>query len=454
MSTTETALNKKLFFFSLPLIGSLLTQQLYSAADMVIVGQLLGAAELAAVGNASTIVLLFIVISGGIELAVEIIFSRYLGQKDERSLAKGTMNILTFGLLLGILLAVIGVFALPSLFDLLKIPTELIPLARSYSLIYLLGVPSIYVYDISRAMLISLGEANKSFYLILSSSLLNVFLNIFFLQVLHLGVAGAAWGTILSQGLLMCVSIRLLYQKSRKNPYFKFSFVLDFAQLKELSHIAVPSIFQQFVITVSSMFLQAFVNPFGNEVIIGFIAVTKVLSISRIVISGFSQTLSIFSARMFAGKKLAQLKQTYTFLTKISLLYSGVVIIIFFLLSRPLCDLFFDSSSHSAGFHFFRTYLLFSSGSLLMTVFKFMNEGLLRSSLRMKEYLLCNLGDLLIKIGGTWLLLQVVSTQAFWLGESLGRAFSMILSFYLIFRFQKNELLPSQKKTGSYSVEP
>ena len=86
--TIQSSMNKTLFLFSIPLILSLVTQQLYSVADMVVVGQHLGVKELAAVGNASTIILLFIVISGGIELAVEIIFSRYIGVKDEKSIAR------------------------------------------------------------------------------------------------------------------------------------------------------------------------------------------------------------------------------------------------------------------------------------------------------------------------------------------------------------------------------
>ncbi|WP_086350706.1 MATE family efflux transporter [Candidatus Enterococcus clewellii] len=428
----NNTLNKKLFFFSLPMIGSLLTQQLYNVADMIIVGQFIGAEELAAVGNAGTVLLLFIVISGGIELAVEIIFSRYIGKNEQEKLAKGTTALIVFGAVLGIFLAVVGFFLLPVLFDLMNVPKRLLELTNTYCFIYLVGVPFIYVYDISRAMITSLGDAKKSFYLILSSSLLNVLFNLLFILGFHLGIAGAALGTILAQGIIMCVSLLLLYKKSLANPYFRLTVSIDPIQLKEISTIAVPSIFQQFVVTLSSVFLQSFVNRFGNEVIIGFIAVTKVLTISRIVISGFAQTLSIFSAQLFAGKKYSELNQTYRFLTKVSLIYAVLVSLIFFLFSEQLCNFFFDSQQYPDGFHFFNTYLLFSIGTLFLTVFKFMNESILRSALKMRAYLLCNIGDLLIKVSSTYLLLQVVSSNAFWLGEAIGRLLAVGLSIYFL----------------------
>ncbi|MBP1046096.1 MATE family efflux transporter [Enterococcus sp. BWM-S5] len=431
------ALNKKLFLFSLPMIGSLLTQQLYNVADMIIVGQFIGVAELAAVGNAGTVLLLFIVISGGIELAVEIIFSRYIGKNDQYRLAKGTTNILVFGALLGVLLAAAGFFLLPLLFKMMNVPEQLLQLTKIYCHIYLLGVPFIYIYDISRAMITSLGDAKKSFYLVLTSSLLNVVLNLLFILVFHMGIAGAALGTILSQGITMCISLMILYHKSKSNPYFQLSVSFDSIQLKEISRIAVPSIFQQFVITLSSVFLQAFANRFGNDVIIGFIAVTKVLAVSRIVISGFSQTLSIFSAQMFAGKKYTDLKQTYRFLTQASLLYAAFVSLVFLVFSEQLCNFFFNSQQHPEGYLFFRSYLIFSIGTLFMTVFKFMNESILRSALRMKEYLLCNIGDLLVKVGSTYLLLTLASSDAFWIGEGLGRLLAFGLSAYFVLQIKR-----------------
>lgn len=431
------SLEKKLFFFSIPLILSLVTQQLYGIVDMIIVGKYLGADELAAVGNASNIVILFIVVSGGIELAVEIIFSRYIGKKDEESIAKGAVNMLVFGCIVGIFLAVAGFFILPSLFEIMNIPAKLVGFVRTYSYIYMLGVPAIYMYDISRAMITSMGDSKKSFYLIFSSTILNILLDLVFILVFKMGVAGAAFATILAQILMMAVSCRLLYQKIRKNPYFTFKPSIQIDQLKEILHVALPSIFQQFVITVTSLFLQALVNPFGREIIIGYVAVTKISTITRLVVAAFSQTLSIYSAQMFAGKKYQELKRTYRFLVQVSLIYTAGVILVLLLFPEQLCSLFFDVSKHSAGYDFFRVYLHCSLISFAVCIFKFMNENLLRSALEMKEYLVCNIGDLLLRLAVTYALLSPLGTNVFWVGELLGRLFAVAVSFYYLRRLNQ-----------------
>ena len=109
--------HKKVFFFSIPIILSMFTQQFYNVADTMIVGQFLGVDELAAVGNAGTIVMLFIVVSGGIELSSEIIFSRYLGKKDLQKIANGSINIIAIALTISITLVALGFLCLPISLD-------------------------------------------------------------------------------------------------------------------------------------------------------------------------------------------------------------------------------------------------------------------------------------------------------------------------------------------------
>lgn len=428
----ETITNKKLFFFSLPLIGSLLTQQLYSAVSMIIVGQTLGPNELAAIGNASNLLLLFIVISGGIELAVEIIFSRFIGKKQLDKLAQSIGNILILAFLAGLFLTFLGWLFLPLILKWIQLPSDLMADTLTYSRIYLLGVPCIYLYDISRAMLMTLGEARKSFKLVVASSIVNILLNLLFILVFHWGIVGAALGTVLAQTLLMVVSMRLLYKKAKNLPNFTLKIQLSLQLIKELAHIALPSMFQQFVITFSSVLLQSLVNPLGNEIIIGYVAIMRVLNISRIVISGFAQTLSIFSTRAFAAEQAEKLKQIYRFLSKISVVYGLSISVAMIIFAQPLCNLFFDSNVHTGGYDFFRNYLIFSSIITLFTIFKFMNENLLRSSLAMRNYLICNVGDLVIRIVATAMLIPLVHANAFWLGEMIGRSFSLLTSFSFI----------------------
>lgn len=423
-------LERRLLSFAVPVISSLFVQQLYGVIDMVIIGKYLGAEELAAVGNATNIVMLFIVISGGIELAVEIIISKYIGNQETKNLAEASVSILSFGFLIGMLVAVIGFLNTAGMFRVIQLPAELMAFAETYAKIYILGIPFIYLFDISRAMLISLGEANKSFQLMLASSILNLVLNLFFIAVLHLGVAGSALATVLAQAVCMLFSLKALHKKMKTNPHYTLRPSLKPRHLDEMASIALPVIFQQFVVTFSSVIVQALVNPFGNEVIIGFVAITKVMMISRIVIVGLAQTLTIFSAQLISGKRFEDLQTAYGFLVKTALIYALLTGAVFKMAPVALANIFFDADAHAGAFYFFRAYLDSYLFIQLLSVFKFMNESILRSALKMKEYLICNVGDLAVKLLSTYALIAPYSTAAFWIGELAARCFVLAASFY------------------------
>ena len=429
--------HKKVFFFSIPIILSMFTQQFYNVADTMIVGQFLGVDELAAVGNAGTIVMLFIVVSGGIELSSEIIFSRYLGKKDLQKIANGSINIIAIALTISITLVALGFLCLPTLYRWIHLPNELIPFTNAYIMTYIIGVPFIYVYDISRAIITALGDSKHCFYFVFGSSLLNIILDLLFICVFHLGVFGAALATIIAQALFMFVAFYHLYNKIKDYPGFTWRPHIDMIQVKELIHITIPSVIQQFVITCSFIFIQSMINPFGSEIISGFVAVNKVLTLSRIVVLGFTQAFSIYAAKMIVSQEFTELKKIYIFFIKLSLIYMTLIAFLFFIFPHLLCQPFFSIDNYHEGYQFFKTYLQCSIAMMFMSIFKFMNESLLRSSMNMTYFLICNLSDLFIKIIATYMLLSPLVTNAFWSGETIGKFVSFLLSFFFIYLVNK-----------------
>lgn len=429
--------HKKVFLFSIPIILSMFTQQFYNVADTMIVGRFLGVDELAAVGNAGTIVMLFIVVSGGIELSSEIIFSRYLGKNDDKQIANGSINILSIALIISITLVAFSFLCLPTLYHWIQLPSELIPFTNAYIMTYMIGVPFIYVYDISRAIITALGDSKHCFYFVFGSSVFNIVLDLLFICVFHLGVFGAALATIIAQTLFMFIAFYHLYNKIKNYPGFTWRPHIDRTQIKELIHITIPSVIQQFVITCSFIFIQSMINPFGSEVISGFVAVNKVLTLSRIVVLGFTQAFSIYAAKMIASQEYIELKNIYIFFVKLSLIYMIFVAFLFFFFPHLLCQPFFSIDSYQQGYQFFKIYLQCSIAMMFMSIFKFMNESLLRSSMNMTYFLISNLSDLFIKIVSTYMLLSPLVTNAFWSGETIGKFISFLLSFFFIYLVSK-----------------
>lgn len=436
MENIAVGLKRRMLLFSLPIISSLFIQQLYGVVDLAVIGHYLGADELTAVGNASNILMLFLVISGGLELAVEIIVSRYIGMKDEKGETEAAVAMLYGGLWVGLFFAVIGFIAVPALLQEIQLPPELSGFAGMYAKIYVLGLPIIYVYDISRAILIASGDAKASFGLMLASSVLNVLLNILFIAGFGMGVAGSALGTIVAQGIVMMAGLRMLHRRFRKSPHYSLKPQLEAAYLSDGIRIALPTIFQQFVVTFSAVLIQALVNPFGSEMILGFIAVTKVMMLARIMVIGLAQTVTIFGAQLYAGNQHAEVRAAYGYAVKIAVIYTMAVSLVLLAFPAPIGDLFFATGNHVRAFAFFREYLYGSVFIQLVSVFKFMNEGLLRSGLKMKAYLLCNIGELALKLGITYVLIDAFGGSAFWLGEAAARALILLLSFRYLRQIQ------------------
>lgn len=325
----------------------------------------------------------------------------------------------------------IGYFFLPFFYKFIQLPHDLITITNTYILPFMIGIPFIYGYDISRSILTALGYSKKCFYFVLSSSCINIVFDLLFICIFKMGVFGASIATILSQIILMFVSFYHLHRAIKDYPDFSFHPHFDLIQIRELLHITIPSIFQQFVITCSFVLIQAMINPFGNETISGFIAVNKVISLARIPVIGFCQAFSIYATQLIVKKNHSELKQIYIFFTKLSFIYIFFISCCFILFLPYFCIPFFDIHIYKNAYAFFNTYLICSIPMMFMCIVKFMNENLLRSYTNMKQFLISNFSDLFFKLGITYFILSY-STHAFWIGETVGKLISVLISSYFL----------------------
>lgn len=428
----DSAFKKRIWFLSLPIISELFVQQLYSVIDMTIVGRFVGSSALAAVGDASNILMIFLVGSGGLEMSIDVLVSRLKGagkEKEEATLAKQTLMI---SFLSGLILIFISYLMLPWLLQITSTPKNLSGFAMTYGRIYLLGLPITYLYDVGRAILVANEKAQTSFYLLLTSSIINIILDLLFIVGLHWGVAGAASATVLAQGIAMIFTLLLVKKQLIKLGDNGHLPKLTWESIKQVFTIAIPTTFQQFAITFSATLIQAWVNPFGKEIILGYVAIVKIMNLCRIVIVGFAQTLTLLSAQLLPGKKFTELKQLYFYCVKASLIYALLVGIPAIICAKPLASLFFDPVQNGRAFIFFKTYLIAFLGIQIVSAIKFMNEGLLRSMILMKEYLYCNVGELVLKLILTYSSLPILATNAFWSSELLARIILVFASTYCI----------------------
>lgn len=447
---THGNIRRILIKFAIPMILSLITQQLYNITDMIIVGKFLGVNELAAVGNAGTIISVLITLSGGLELGSEIIFAKYAGNKKYKDILTGIKSILVFGAISGLCISILGLFIKPFILTWLKVPDELLKLTNSYIGIYIAGMACVFLYDISRAIIVALGDAKSSMYLLVFSSALNILLDLFFICILKLGVGGAALATVLAQFSGMVIALFILkikikpYAKEYKTPF------MDLKKIREILHISIPTILQQIILSLSALFLQSLVNPYGSEVISGYLAVNKIMLFGMLIVIGISQALSIFTAANSGDNSVSRIKEAYKFSMKIVTTYLMVLVGINLLLPKYLIGIFIDVKNSMNAYEFAKDYLQLSFITYFAYGWKIMNENLLRGFSRMKDFLRSNLSDLFIRMITTYVLVSLFSLHGFWMGNMLGKVVSFFLSTYGI---KKGQLLTKDFISGSTQLK-
>lgn len=434
MDITNGNIKKTLFNFALPMILSLITQQLYSVVDMIIVGRYLGVNELAAVGNASTILQILITLSGGLEMGSEVIFAKYIGEKKYKDIVIGVKSIILFGLISGLCLTVMGFFAKAPILLWLNIPSELYANTSIYVSIYIIGIAGIFLYDISRAIIIALGDPKVSMMLVIFTSLLNLIFNLFFICILHMGVGGAAFATILSQIIGMIISLVILNKKMKPLTNEDKSSPIEFKKIIEILSISVPTIIQQLILSLSALLLLTLVNPYGSEVISGYMAVNKIMLFGMLVVIGTSQALSIFVSSNSGAKQIKRIREGYRICMIFSTAYLVCIAASNFLIPQYIIGVFIDISQNSVAYQFAKNYLQFSCIAYLFYGWKIINESVLRGFMRMKEYLYSNLSDLIIKIIMTYVLVSQFSLNGFWIGNMLGKVFAFIICMLCIWQ--------------------
>ncbi len=436
MNMTEGKISKILFHYALPMILSLITQQLYNVADMIIVGRYLGVNELAAVGNAGTIVSILITLSGGLEMGSEVIFAKYNGAKRYQDIVSGAKSILVFGLIGGLCITVLGISLKTPILAWIKVPDELLANTGTFYNIYLIGLAGIFLYDISRAILVSLGSPKASMLLVILTSLLNVGLDLFFICVLKMGVGGAALATILAQFIGMIITLLLLRRKLRSFGMEFHTHGIQFTKIREILSISLPTIVQQGMLSVSSILLMSLVNPYGSEVISGYITVNKILLIGMLVAIGICQAFSVFTASNYGAGHIARIREAYRKCMIVTTGYLLLVIAANFLLPKQMIGAFLDTGKNPAAYRFAKEYLQYSSLTYLFYGWKVMNESLLRGFLKMKQYLYSNLSDLVFKVILSYAFVALFSTHGFWMGNMFGKVVSSGIATCIIIKMQ------------------
>ena len=303
VSLTEGSVARGMLVFAVPIFFSNLFQQLYNAVDSLIVGNFLGGEALAAVGSSGSLIFLLTGFVNGVSLGAGVLVARHFGAKDEQALNRAVHTTVALGLTAGVVLTVVGVLLTPQILLWMDTPADVLPNSIVYFRVYFLGSLSVVMYNVGASILQAVGDSRSPMYYLITASVLNVILDLFFIAGLGMGVGAAALATILSQTVSAVLAFRKLSMTKAAYGVRWRQVRFHPATLRAVVAQGVPSGVQNSVISLANVIVQANINSFGAQAMAGCGAYSKVEGFAFLPVTCFSMALATFvSQNVGAGR--------------------------------------------------------------------------------------------------------------------------------------------------------
>lgn len=318
-------LTGRLILFALPIAFSSMLQQLFNAADTAVVGRFADADALAAVGTNGEIVALLVTLSAGLAVGANVLIAQYIGEGKQEQISRALHTSLVCALLSGLLGAVLGQWISAPLLRLIRTPEAVLTDAVLYLRIYFCGLPFLMLYDFGAAIFRSKGNSRLPFLILTFSGIVNIVLNLFFVLVCGLGVAGVAVATDLAAALSAALVLFCLHRE-------KGQFHLDIRSLRihreyllPLLSIGVPAAVQGAVFCLANIFVQASVNSFGTVATAGSTIAMNFEYFGYYMITAFGQAATTFTGQNYAAGNYTRCKKILSSCLWESVLFSAVI---------------------------------------------------------------------------------------------------------------------------------
>lgn len=329
--------------FAAPMIMGNLLQQCYNLADTWVVGRFIGADALGAVGSAYTLMTFLTSIIIGLCMGSGALCSYYHGQQNERQM-KNSFHI-AFVLIGAAALAITIVvrLALTPVLRLLQTPEALLEMMHEYCAVVFLGIVFIFLYNYFSFLLRSIGDSVTPLIFLAIAAVLNIFLDLYFVCLLDWGVSGAAWATVIAQGVsgaglaLFTWAVKPALRLHRQ--YFAFSK----AAVREVAYFSAAASVQQSVMNFGILMIQGLVNSFGTAVMAAFAAAVKIDTLAYMPAQEFGNAYSLFVSQNFGAGEKERIRRGSRSAAAVSVLFCAIISVCVCVLAGPLMRIFISA---------------------------------------------------------------------------------------------------------------
>ena len=322
---TKGSIFKHIIKFAIPIMLAGVLQTLYNAADMVVVGKFAGKNDLAAVGSTSSAINLLISIFVGLSSATNVIVARKFGAGNKSGVAKAVHTAIAVCICGGTALMILGILLSRKILVWMDSPDDVIGLATLYMRIYFAGIPAMLLYNFGSATMRAVGDAKRPTYFLMASGLINVSLNLVFVIIFKMGVAGVATATVIAQFVSALLVLRCLVKADDCYRLELKKVKLYAAELKEIVALGVPAGIQSALFSISNVIIQSSINAVGSDAMAGNSAAVSVEGMVYIAMNAFFHSTLTFVGQNYGAHNFKRIRKGFLVSIAILLVVGGTL---------------------------------------------------------------------------------------------------------------------------------
>lgn len=357
---TQGSIVKQLIQFSLPLMLGNVFQMLYNTVDSVVVGNFVGTQALAAVGSTTMIVNIMVFFFNGFATGASVVIARRFGARNREQLHIAVQTTMATTFVLAVFFTVIGLIGVEPMLRLMATPEDVFGEATVYLRIYIAGFSGLVIYNMCSGILRAVGDTTRPLYFLILTSVLNIVLDLFFVLKLHMGIAGVAYATIISQFVSAGLTLLLL---STTRDIYRLDWrglSINARVLGEIVAVGLPAAIQSVITSFSNVFVQSYINAFGSQCMAGWSAYNKLDQFILLPMQSLAMAATTFVSQNIGADQQKRASKGTVASVSLSLGVTAVIILAVCIFAAPAITLFTpDEAVIEFGVLFVRTNFVF-----------------------------------------------------------------------------------------------
>ncbi len=337
---TEGVIWKQFIAFAVPLLMGFIFQQLYNTVDSIVVGNFVSTEALAAVGSVGSIINTLIGIFAGFGTGASVVIARLYGARDDGGVSKAVHTTVVMTLYLALIFTAVGVAMVPFMLRMMKTPDDVFGEARTYLTIYFAGVVGLMFYNIGAGILRAVGDSRRPLYFLVFSALTNTALDLLFVLTFHLGIAGVAYATVVSQLLSAALVLFTLSRSSGPQRLNRHVLRISPPMLKSIVKIGMPAAIQSGLTSFSNVFVQSYINSFGSACMAGWSVYGKLDQLALLPMQSISMASTTFVGQNLGARDMARAKRGVRTAILMSTLSTASLMLPLMVFAGPLLRIF------------------------------------------------------------------------------------------------------------------